>query len=416
VAQRVAQREGRELAPVWAAFTAFCVFSARDGGGACIGVGGENVHLVDARTADRIHSASDFYLDASGRRALEAATVQSEALFARSLRQSSAELLEKHADALKHFLFASTITESTTSSPPSVSDTPPPSQTLTSHQRFIYSMNKLRKLKRVSVFGVVHAKTEVFLLQNVSFFIVQLVCGDTAFGNLSAVGNRQVSAQIMFEQRSPPPESHSRNDIRILHQCICVSKPFLFLNLQAKQIKFPTLGPDPSDSISNIKRVLSFNVVESDAHLLDIESVTAFCRKHCNFRLELKSDSPARWLPQSTNERVTPNFLLNYTGTVTEVLDAEVGKFKLDGKHDLYITYCPVPLQIERFLHIPGINVRLHNVHTVVLETCELASEAPNRAILMACLQTNIEILKMPEVRPLLVPEVPSAAFRRKLR
>ncbi|KAJ3405829.1 hypothetical protein HDU80_000733 [Chytriomyces hyalinus] len=92
----------------------------------------------------------------------------------------------------------------------------------------------------------------------------------------------------------------------------------------------------------------------------------------------------------------SPVLIASYTGKITNVLDPLVGKFQLDDKHDFYVTCAPLPPEIESLLHIPGVMISIFNVHVIVLESCDLTLDAGNRAVMVACLGTTVDIVDVP--------------------
>ncbi|KAJ3073251.1 hypothetical protein HDU98_001933 [Podochytrium sp. JEL0797] len=269
-------------------------------------------------------------------------------------------------------------------------------------------MTQIRKLKQISLFGKIESKSAVLEIGGSRFFIVRMVCGDSILNSglddEQAGGARLASAHIMFEQSSKAPPLPLHCQITYLFESILVNQLYVFLHLDSKQIRFSTKLPDPDDPKSNIKKLLSYNANRSQVHPLDESTAEQFIAE----RRTLSTTFPTTPLPSSPRPP-QPEYprtkIITYTGRITKTIDADLSKYQLDHKHDLYLTYHPLLPTIERLLQ-PGVSIILHNIHTILFESADLGNPAPKRAILVACLNTTVEIEHMsqdhvPEPLPL---------------
>ncbi|KAJ3007213.1 UNVERIFIED_CONTAM: hypothetical protein HDU68_003640 [Siphonaria sp. JEL0065] len=252
-------------------------------------------------------------------------------------------------------------------------------------------LKDLRKAKRVSLFGAVLAKSALLEINNCLFFIVAINCGDSIVnpGCNHTERIRLVTAHILFEQR-PSASAPFDKQISTAYEDVLVNSLYLFINLDTKQIKFTSKLPDSEDPKSNIKKVLSFSFTDSIVYPLDETAANLFIsQKHTSLQ---KSPLPA---PITLHNPESATRIITYTGVITNILDLDVGKYQLDNKHELFLTYHPLPIATEMLL-ISGTRVTFHNIHIILFEHTNLPANLPNKAILVACLNTCLEILEYP--------------------
>ncbi|ORY50051.1 hypothetical protein BCR33DRAFT_713628 [Rhizoclosmatium globosum] len=180
-----------------------------------------------------------------------------------------------------------------------------------------------------------------------------------------------MTAHLLFEQKTSTALPFS-NRITKIFEDLLVNRVYIFQDLEPKQIKFTSKLPDPSDPKSNIMRLLAFIPNESKLYPLDESAASQFMQ-------------------------LIKNKIISYTGTITKILELEIGKYQLDNKHDLYLSYHPLPLQTEQLL-IPGTKITLHNVHTILYTPINLPHSLPNRAVFVACFNTTVEITHLPPI------------------
>ncbi|KAI9352636.1 hypothetical protein BDR26DRAFT_849603 [Obelidium mucronatum] len=257
-------------------------------------------------------------------------------------------------------------------------------------------IRRLKKLKRVSLFGMVEAKSALLEIQGTHFFIVTLVCGDSIVNSgcsQEQSGVRIITAHILFEQRTSAQPEYGKQ-ISSLYEDILVNQIYIFINMDTKQIKFTSKLPDPEDPLSNIKKLLSFNFLDSEIYPLDEAAANMFIGQ----KRTLSSSFPSTPLlptaaPHAHQCSISPTKIVTYTGVITRVLDLEVGKYQLDNKHELYLTYHPILYTTEQLL-TPGTTLTLHNIHIILFESSNVPATIPNRAVFVACLNTSLEILE----------------------
>ncbi|KAJ3111121.1 hypothetical protein HK100_002802 [Physocladia obscura] len=243
----------------------------------------------------------------------------------------------------------------------------------------------LRKSKRVNLFGIVQSKSALMDIHNSRFFLINFLCGDsTRFSGLAHQGIRLVSTFIMFEQRlesipgsrfedkkaiSPPPH----RQIKFLFNQICVNGAFMFSNMPTKQIKFSSRLPNPLDPKSNIVKLLAFDTIDSELHFLDPKALEFFVdqqRRSIPSTFLLKSQIQSQ--PFITDQASSKSIIMSYTGRITEIVNVDVGKYQLDGKHDLFLAHHPSLDPAIELLLFPGTVLTLHNVHLILYETVDV--------------------------------------------
>ncbi|KAJ3245027.1 hypothetical protein HDU77_009648, partial [Chytriomyces hyalinus] len=249
----------------------------------------------------------------------------------------------------------------------------------------------LRRIKRASLLAALVSKTCIFSLKSMRFFVATFQCLTFPTSN--------ITVQVLFEQSlQPRTESFIPcNHITTLHNQLQILQPYLLTNLDAKQIKFLAKPPNPNNPKSNQTRLLTFHPLDSRIYPLDAVLTDSFCKTHSlvgNQKIEWNRERLESDLLKSPS--ASPVLIASYTGKITNVLDPLVGKFQLDDKHDFYVTCAPLPPEIESLLHIPGVMISIFNVHVIVLESCDLTLDAGNRAVMVACLGTTVDIVDVP--------------------
>ncbi|KAJ3240806.1 hypothetical protein HDU81_002659 [Chytriomyces hyalinus] len=270
----------------------------------------------------------------------------------------------------------------------------------------------LRKIKRATLLAALVSKTCIFSLKSMRFFVATFQCLTFPTSN--------ITVQVLFEQSSQPRADSfiPCNHITTLYNQLQILQPYLLTNVDAKQIKFLAKPPNPNDPKSNQTRLLTFHPLDSRIYPLDAVSTDSFCKAH-----GLVGNQKIAWNhePSKSNPLKSPSaspaLIASYTGRITNVLDPLVGKFQLDDKHDFYVTCAPLPPETESLLHIPGVMISIFNVHVIVLESCDLTLDAGNRAVMVACLDTTVDIVDVPgDVFSSNARNIPSLKDRAELR
>ncbi|KAJ3413626.1 CST complex subunit ctc1 [Chytridiales sp. JEL 0842] len=244
------------------------------------------------------------------------------------------------------------------------------------------TIQQIRKRKVVNVHGRVLSKSGYLHVhaQKQAYFVVEIECYDRP-PNLSAF--------VLFEYHDT-----SKHDIWRYYNSLLVGRTYLFVNLHTKQAKFGKNG-------DTVRKLLTFSSADSRLHLLSetaLESILASFTPSQNCQPpESEPDDLQMNHGQTTNQHQIKcglSVTISYVGKITKVIDVDGGLYELDGDHELYTTYYPMPT-FGRGLR-EGAKIRLHNVHLLVREDLEkkgLYQKTKKRAVFVACLHSSLEIV-----------------------
>ncbi|KAJ3206825.1 CST complex subunit ctc1 [Entophlyctis luteolus] len=248
-------------------------------------------------------------------------------------------------------------------------------------------ISSLRSASHISLFGEIKMKSAILIIRGSYFFFVEIVCDHFITLSETNLPERTISTIIMFEQRKSVTRS-PHEQLWYLFGSLSVGHSYLFTNLTPKQIRFQQHLPNPLDNKSNIKKLLIYNP-NSRIHLLDPEGVKYHIKQQIKEISENFLHHPP--LQSATFER-----LVSYVGTITKIVNIDAGRYELDSKYDLYLTYHQSSYTTFEWFLIPGAEVRLHNVHLVLHEKVSIADFGDaKRAVFVACPVTTIEVSKL---------------------